>query len=128
MMFGAALLSARSGKTDPVDVGGNVKIPLLKSDDNNDCRSVSWSPELEHHTALLGIPVANASMGNTTFSLESSFIDLKSYNMIAKLEMHHIPQYRDFNWPESPPEHLGNGRTKDGDLRYCPAVTGRAKP
>ncbi|KAI8681698.1 hypothetical protein NCS55_00422400 [Fusarium keratoplasticum] len=98
-MFGAALLSPKSIKTDSMDVWGNVKIPFLKSHDNDSWQSVSWSPKLEHHSALVGVPVVNVSMGNTTFSLESSYIDLKCYNLTV-IETDDVIQYRDFDWPD----------------------------
>ncbi|RSL41072.1 hypothetical protein CEP53_012991 [Fusarium sp. AF-6] len=107
-MFGAALLSPKSVRADPMDVWGNVKIPFLKSDDNDDWQSVSWSPKLERHSALVGIPVVNVSMGNTTFSLESSYIDLKCYNMTS-MALRDVTQYRAFDWPDWEPEVVDNG-------------------
>ncbi|KAM0439602.1 hypothetical protein ACHAPT_000694 [Fusarium lateritium] len=108
IMFGAALLSPKSARIDSMDVWGNVKIPFLNATDNDDWQSVSWSPKLEHYSALVGIPVLNISTGNTTFSLETSYMDLKCYNM-TKMELSDIAQYRDFDWPHWDPEGLDNG-------------------
>ncbi|KAI8722345.1 hypothetical protein NCS52_00378100 [Fusarium sp. LHS14.1] len=108
-MFGAALISPKSIKRDSMDVWGNVKIPFLKSDDNDDWQSISWTSKLEHYSALVGVPVVNVSMGNTTFSLESSYIDLKCSN-ITRMDSYGVAQYRDFDWPDwSSPGPFKNG-------------------
>lgn len=79
-MFGAVLLSPSTTKLDSMDIWGNVKVPILKSA-SDDWTSISWSAELEHYSAFVGIPITSNPVGNKTFHLESSYVDLSCSNI-----------------------------------------------
>lgn len=94
-MFAAALLTPKATKLDPMDLWGNVKIPILKQDDES-WRNTSCSPDLEYYSALVGIPTAGFSVGNTTFSLESSYLDLECSNLTKSTP---FTESVSFEWP-----------------------------
>ncbi|RSL83070.1 hypothetical protein CEP51_004732 [Fusarium floridanum] len=79
-MFGAALLSPSTTKLDSMDIWGNVKVPILNSTSSK-WTSISWSAELERYSAFVGIPTTGVSVGNNTFHLESSYVDLSCSNI-----------------------------------------------
>ncbi|KAI8660805.1 hypothetical protein NCS57_01058800 [Fusarium keratoplasticum] len=73
----ALLLAPTTAKTDSMDLWGNVKIPFLSKDmDGSGWSQMSWSPDPEYFSSLAGYPVANVSMGNSTFSMQTSYLQL----------------------------------------------------
>jgi hypothetical protein len=85
-VYTAALMAPPSVQNSSVDLYGNVKIPFYRelgaepSSENTGWESVSQSNVV--YSSLLGIPVANvASTGNTTFAMETSYLDLDCYNV-----------------------------------------------
>ncbi|CAM1511502.1 Fc.00g090150.m01.CDS01 [Cosmosporella sp. VM-42] len=81
-MYGGLLLTSESVKHDSMDIWGNVRIPFLQSNEDgsdivDDWREVSWSPDFQFYSGLVGVPVTNVSTGNATLPLESSYIALK---------------------------------------------------
>lgn len=73
------LLIPQASKTDAMDLWVNVKISFLdpQTNQSNDTwRDVFWSSYLGKYSSLAEIPVSNVSVGNTTFSLESSYTRL----------------------------------------------------
>ena len=87
-MYSALLLAPPSAKSNAMDLWGNVKIPKLEVDgDDKGWKNVSsWNSEPDSYSSLVGLPVTNVTQGNTTFSLESSYIDLDcklNYNISA---------------------------------------------
>lgn len=73
----ALLIAPPTIKTDSMDLWGNVKIPFLSEETNNHSWSqVSWSPDPEHFSSFAGYPVANVSMGNSSFSMQTSYLQL----------------------------------------------------
>ncbi|KAM5347314.1 hypothetical protein ACJ41O_010319 [Fusarium nematophilum] len=82
-MFNALLLTPAATKTDSMDIWNNVRIPALdpSSSGTNDWHDVSGNPDLDFYSALVGVPVANVSVGNTSFSTESSYIDFQCANI-----------------------------------------------
>ncbi|RGP71954.1 hypothetical protein FSPOR_3069 [Fusarium sporotrichioides] len=86
-MYSSLLLAPPSAKSNAMDLWGNVKIPKLEVEGDNDgnWKNVSWSSAPDSYSSLVGLPVTNVTQGNVTFSLESSYIDLDcnrfSYNI-----------------------------------------------
>ncbi|KAM5374380.1 hypothetical protein ACJZ2D_006553 [Fusarium nematophilum] len=83
--YSALLLAPESSNTDVMDLWGNVKIPFL-SQDGTDLSSGAWrqvqqNPQLESYSALAGLPVTNVLAGNTTFTIESSYLSLDCSKM-----------------------------------------------
>lgn len=82
-MYNAALLSPDSVRNDSKDLWGNVKIPHLSS--YGDLSDPGWqrvpsSPTFEY-SALVGIPINNISVGNTSFSIESTYVHLGCFSL-----------------------------------------------
>jgi hypothetical protein len=77
-MYNSLLLAPPSAKSNAMDLWGNVKIPKLEVDSDNDSnwKNVSWNSAPDSYSSLVGLPVTNVTQGNVTFSLESSYIDL----------------------------------------------------
>lgn len=63
-------------KADAMDIWGNVKIPFLQRLDTADWIQLDQGPNATEYSSLAGIPLNNISVGNTLFSLESSYISL----------------------------------------------------
>ncbi|KAM0425257.1 hypothetical protein ACHAPT_009574 [Fusarium lateritium] len=75
--YSALLLAPPTIKTDGMDLWGNVRIPFLPKESGfQGWRNVSWSPEPEFFSSFAGYPVINVSMGNSTFSMQTSYLDL----------------------------------------------------
>jgi hypothetical protein len=88
-LFAAAILAPVGVKTGTEDLWGNVKIPLLSSLSN-------LSPDKDgyHHipsnfsptySSLFGIPASALLLGNTTFSIESTYLELVCSNITTSL-------------------------------------------
>lgn len=103
-MFGAVLLSPSTTKLDSMDIWGNVKVPILKSA-SDDWTSISWSAELEHYSAFVGIPISGISVGNKTFHLESSYVDLSCSNITKSATFTQDVTFSWRNWNSFPLEN-----------------------
>ncbi|KAJ3461057.1 hypothetical protein MRS44_011924 [Fusarium solani] len=103
-MFGAVLLSPSTTKLDSMDIWGNVKVPILKSA-SDDWTSISWSAELEHYSAFVGIPITGISVGNKTFHLESSYVDLSCSNITKSATFTQDVTFSWRNWNSFPLEN-----------------------
>lgn len=82
-MYNTLILSPDVVKSDTMDVWGNVKIPALSSYgtfSTADWQNVSLGTGGQEFTSLVGVPVAHVAEGNTTLSLESSYIHLECGN------------------------------------------------
>lgn len=77
--YSALLLSSDAAKTDPADLWGNVRIPLIEHTATDDhWQEVLVDASLSQWSSLRGIPIHNTfTTGNTTFSIESSHISLE---------------------------------------------------
>lgn len=74
-----ALLTPDLIRNDTMDIWGNVKIPFLESygvPNDSEWQHITPGQNLEY-SALVGIPIANISTGNTTFAIESSYVHLE---------------------------------------------------
>lgn len=83
-----SLMAPRKVKVSPVDLWGNVKIPIISQiDPNIKANETGWydledSIASRPYSALVGIPIVGASLdGNTTFNIESSYFDIICYNL-----------------------------------------------
>jgi len=86
MLFGSSLLAPTAVKTSSMDLWGNVKIPFYSSIFNSSTivDEDGWVniPDTftPVHSALLGIPLSGIDLGNTTVTIESSYMQLNCTN------------------------------------------------
>ncbi|VUC25805.1 unnamed protein product [Clonostachys rosea] len=70
----SAFFSSYFLQAGPRDLWGNVKIPLLDTSDSD-----GWH-DIDHDTttysAFIGLPISNVSVGNSTFEIESIYLEL----------------------------------------------------
>lgn len=82
-----ALLGAPSTKTGPMDLWGNVKIPLLSSliSQGGVQGSDGWihapSNDSVTYSSLFGLPLSGIEEGNTTLTVETSYMEFACTNM-----------------------------------------------
>ncbi|KAJ4326672.1 hypothetical protein N0V84_002898 [Fusarium piperis] len=98
--YSALLLAPPMTKTDSMDLWGNVKIPVLSDEADRDGWSqVPWSPDPESFSSLAGYPIANVSMGNSSFSMQASYLELdcSKWQRSVWQPGQHIPQYSGYN-------------------------------
>ncbi|PNP74217.1 hypothetical protein FNYG_12266 [Fusarium nygamai] len=80
-MYSALLLSPLPAKQSTMDLWGNLKIPRLElnGDEANgrNWTNVPLSQRPDSYSALVGLPITSTSKGNTSFSIESSYIELE---------------------------------------------------
>ncbi|RSL69957.1 hypothetical protein CEP54_002034 [Fusarium duplospermum] len=68
-----------------MDLWGNVKIPFLSEESNpHNWSQMSWSPDLNYFSSFAGYPVANVSTGNSTFSMQTSYLQLNCSKQQSK--------------------------------------------
>ncbi|KAF6802529.1 hypothetical protein CSOJ01_11536 [Colletotrichum sojae] len=103
-MYNTLLLSPGTVKNHTMDVWGNVKIPVLSSFGDHDSKAKGQEVPKEHagreYSSLVGIPVAGVAAGNTSFSLESSYIHLDCDDIKADVKNsinHYYPKPVSFN-------------------------------
>ncbi|OCK80097.1 hypothetical protein K432DRAFT_393328 [Lepidopterella palustris CBS 459.81] len=82
----AALMSSEPTKNSSMDLWGNVKIPAYKqlaaSLPEASSGWISVPQGAVSYSSLLGIPALNISTtGNTTFAVETTYLDLDCYNI-----------------------------------------------
>ncbi|CAG9977310.1 unnamed protein product [Clonostachys byssicola] len=73
--YASAFHLSDSGRPGPRDLWGNIKIPLLDVDNKSDV----WHEidhDTAHYSAFIGLPIRNVSVGNSTFYLESNYLQL----------------------------------------------------
>lgn len=86
MLFGASLLAPASIKLSSMDLWGNVKIPYYSSviRANSTVDNEGWTTLPKDfyptYTSLFGIPMSELSFGNTTLTMESSYVALECGN------------------------------------------------
>lgn len=78
-IFCAALLSPDAIKTEPLDLYGNIKVPLLSSYGSNNISEWQSVPSRGiQYSSLLGIPITNLSTKvDSTFEIWSTYIELE---------------------------------------------------
>ncbi|KAH0431020.1 hypothetical protein CcaCcLH18_07434 [Colletotrichum camelliae] len=67
-------------KNDTMDIWGNVKIPILKDVEVQGWQNTSSHRATLQYASLMGVPVNNIGEGNTSFSLESTYVQLECIN------------------------------------------------
>lgn len=87
VLFGSSLLSPVAVKRSTMDTWGNVKIPYYSSVSmSNPGKDIDeWtqiSPSMTPvYSSLFGIPLSGLGLGNTTLTVESSYVELSCGNM-----------------------------------------------
>jgi len=100
MLFGAALLAPSEVKTNTMDLWGNVKIPYYSSvlQANTTVDGDGWTELPQTYTpiysSLFGIPTFGLQLGNTSFTMESSYIGLNCSNLTTTNESNGIGQLK----------------------------------
>ncbi|KAH8596751.1 hypothetical protein B0O99DRAFT_619841 [Bisporella sp. PMI_857] len=82
MLFGSSLLAPTAVKASSMDLWGNVKIPYYSSvinttakPDENGWIQIEASANLSY-SSLFGVPLSGIGFGNTTVTIESSYLQL----------------------------------------------------
>lgn len=75
----SSIFSPTTIKEGPEDLWGNVKIPFLHKTPTRggeEWTEIDYPRDKPIFSSLVGIPVTNTSIGNSTFSIESTYISL----------------------------------------------------
>ncbi|KAG4433477.1 hypothetical protein IFR05_011042 [Cadophora sp. M221] len=86
-LFGASLCSPTAVKKSAVDLWGNVKIPFqsnISSVEDSEGWKIVTQIETNsslQYSSLFGIPVSGVPNGNTTFRLESTYVELNCHTI-----------------------------------------------
>ncbi|EEP80716.1 predicted protein [Uncinocarpus reesii 1704] len=86
-LYISSLMAPASVKHSPVDLWGNMKVPLMSHYTSGQINGTGWynfkvSNDKIPYSSLIGIPAAEISQeGITTFSMESSYFDIDCYNL-----------------------------------------------
>lgn len=99
-LFGASLVAPVTVKKSATDLWGNVKIPLLSSlsdlpQDENGWRSVPQRNASLIYSSLFGIPISGLRVGNSTFNIESTYLELSCANRSSMLTRTYAPNSTD---------------------------------
>ncbi|KAF4996631.1 hypothetical protein FGRMN_4377 [Fusarium graminum] len=94
-MYTSLFLTSPTSKANPMDLWGNVKIPNLDMYDDK-WHNISSNPAPDSYSALIGLPIANITPGNVTFSVESSYIHLECSNFTNSDSL----TIGNFNWSD----------------------------
>ncbi|KAF4939115.1 hypothetical protein CGCF245_v004007 [Colletotrichum fructicola] len=84
-------MTPESTPQNTMDIWGNVKIPMLKRNEGKAWQNISRNTGTVQYTSLVGVPVGRVDDGNTSFSLESSYIDLECSNVSTATDSSEIP-------------------------------------
>ncbi|KAF3809794.1 hypothetical protein GCG54_00005337 [Colletotrichum gloeosporioides] len=79
-----------------MDPWGNVKIPYLRPESSGDWRDIRQDLTTDDYSSLAGVPLSDLNYdGKTTFSLESSYIQLQCSNITTSPLSEPDGSYRD---------------------------------
>jgi hypothetical protein len=87
-LYTSSISASPRVKNSSVDLWGNVKIPWLPRDnaavlDREGWYNIPVEPVLDKYSSLVGVPILNLPSGkNTTFSIETSYLNLDCYDFI----------------------------------------------
>lgn len=88
-IFSAALFSPETVKASNLDLWNNVKIPFFSSLSNTSQDANGWkqvsSNSTQTFSSLFGVPITKLGVGNTTFNIESSYMELSCGNRTSNL-------------------------------------------
>jgi hypothetical protein len=84
-IFTASLLAPTAVKTGPVDLWGNIKIPYFSglsnvTEDVNGWKQVPQTNYTPSYSSIFGIPISGIPAGNSTFNVQSTYVDLTCSN------------------------------------------------
>ena len=82
-MYSALLLTPLAIKDDTTDLWGNVKVPLFSSHGSESTTEWQDVPSGSDYSALVGLPILGLATGNTTFNMESSYVELQCEEIAA---------------------------------------------
>ncbi|PGH27610.1 hypothetical protein AJ80_00623 [Polytolypa hystricis UAMH7299] len=87
-VYVTSLMAPGSTKTSPMDLWGNVKVPIMSRLNVSSTTESGWmnitdvAEEDIPYAALVGVPVfSHSATANTTFSMESSYFDINCDNL-----------------------------------------------
>lgn len=84
-IFTAGLLAPTTVKAGPADLWGNLKIPYFSSlgnviEDSNGWKQIPQTNFTPSYSSIFGIPMSGVPTGNTTFSVQSTYVELSCSN------------------------------------------------
>jgi len=84
-IFTACLLAPAAVKTGPKDLWGNLKIPYFSTlsdiaEDSNGWKQVPQANFNPSYSSIFGIPMSGVPAGNTTFNIQSTYVELSCSN------------------------------------------------
>lgn len=84
-IFTASLLAPAAVKTGPTDLWGNLKIPYFSTlsdvaEDSNGWKQVPETNFNPSYSSIFGIPMSGVPAGNTTFNIQSTYVELSCSN------------------------------------------------
>jgi hypothetical protein len=99
-IFSASLISPTPVQQSPMDVWGNIKIPLLEKLEANTTSVDGWTPVPTNqnisYSSLLGSPIAGVPhFGQSTFQIVSSYFYLDCQNPVI------VPFDQEFQWQDT---------------------------
>lgn len=85
-LYSTTLMSPEATKREPMDQWGNVKIPFLTPSGGNASTNDGWQRTeldagIEKFSSLAGLPIAGIPFGNSSISIESTYIELDCDNV-----------------------------------------------
>ena len=97
-MFSSSLMAPASIRNSSMDLWGNVKIPDISRLPNSSLNSTGWFnlplavlDTNVTYSSVLGIPLSNVpKLGNTTFSMETSYLALDCYDNITSFDLENV--------------------------------------
>lgn len=88
ILFSASILAPQAVLQNSMDIWGNVKVPYFSSisslgeaKDSDGWVQLTDNNVTMVYSSIFGIPMTGLGLGNTTLTLESSYIQLDCYNM-----------------------------------------------
>lgn len=88
ILFSSSILAPQAVLQSSMDIWGNVKIPFHSSisstgepKDSDGWVQMAGNNGTLVYSSIFGIPLTGIGFGNTTFTMESSYIELDCYNM-----------------------------------------------
>lgn len=95
-LYSTLVSTPESIKLDTMDPWGNVKIPYLHPESGSDWRDIRQDLTTDDYSSLAGVPLSDLNYdGKTTFSLESSYIQLQCSNITTSPLSEPDGSYRD---------------------------------
>lgn len=145
-IYRALIIGPLAAKAAPMDLWGNVKIPLLQRDYDEGAATDEWDPIRENgvegasrvpYASLLGVPfnlpaTSSYPSGNVSFLLESSYVDLRCPKVESGLgSPNWTHEFQSYVEPSATARNLTNGTfwvpcLREGyqrfELPYCEKI------